>query len=341
MKPPFNITPKILNLTAEISFMIGRLEGARLKIPLVDLRRQVNASSIHSSCVIEGNTLTLDQATDVINGKRVIGPRKDILEIKNAHKLYGMINEFNPSQERDLLRAHKVLMEGLIKSAGEFRRTGVVVATQGKVLHTAPPYKQVGTLVFELFDFINKSKDLHQLITSSIFHYEFEFIHPFEDGNGRMGRFWQTLMLRQARPAFNLVPIETAIKEHQQEYYQAIEQASKDGESTFFIEFMLGVILEAVLGLEKLVSGRAKPRDRIAFMMKHCPGEFTRKDYMQLVGNIEMHTASRDLKEAVEQGLLKMKGIRARAVYKKLKKALAIAPMPTNVKPPAQKLFHN
>jgi Fic family protein len=320
MKPPFDITPKILNLTAEISTMIGRLEGARLRIPLVDLRRQVDVSSIYSSCVIEGNTLTLDQATDVINGKRVIGPKKDILEIKNAHKLYGMINEFNPSQEKDLLRAHKILMEGLVSSAGEFRRTGVVVATQGKVLHTAPPYQRVGELISELFDFINQAKDLHPLITSSIFHYEFEFIHPFQDGNGRTGRFWQTLMLRQTRSAFNLVPIETAIKAHQQEYYHAIEQSSRDGKSTFFVEFMLGVILEAVLGLEKLVSGKAKPKDRIAFMMKHCPEEFTRKEYMEIVGNIEMHTASRDLKEAVEQGLLKMKGIRARAIYKKIKK---------------------
>ena len=319
MKPPFDITPKILNLTAEISAMIGRLEGSRLRIPLVDLRRQVDASSIHSSCVIEGNTLTLEQATDVINGKRVIGPKKDILEIKNAHKLYGMINEFNPLQEKDLLRAHKILMEGLVKTAGEFRMTGVVVATQGKVIHTAPPYQRVPELVSQIFDFIDQSKDLHQLITSSIFHYEFEFIHPFEDGNGRTGRFWQTLMLRQTRPAFSLVPIETAIKEHRREYYQAIEKSSREGKSTVFVEFMLSVILEAVLGLEKLVSGRAKPKDRIAFMIKHCPQEFTRKDYMRIVGNIEMHTASRDLKEAVEQGLLKMKGVRARAVYKKVK----------------------
>jgi len=319
MKPPFDITPKILNLTAEISSQIGRLEGARLKIPLVDLRRQVDVSSIYSSCVIEGNTLTLDQATDVINGKRVIGSKKDILEIKNTHKLYGMINEFNPSQEKDLLRAHKILMEGLVTSAGQFRRTGVVVATQGKVLHTAPPHQRVPELISQLFDFINQSKDLHWLITSSIFHYEFEFIHPFEDGNGRAGRFWQTLMLRQTRPAFSLVPIETAIKEHRQEYYQAIEKSSREGKSTVFVEFMLSVILEAALSLGKLVSGRAKPKDRIVFMMKHCPQEFTRKDYMRIVGNIEMHTASRDLKEAVEQGLLKMKGVRARAVYKKVK----------------------
>ena len=210
-------------------------------------------------------------------------------------------------------------MEGLVTSAGQFRRTGVVVATQGKVLHTAPPHQRVPELISQLFDFINQSKDLHLLITSSIFHYEFEFIHPFEDGNGRTGRFWQTLMLRQTRPAFSLVPIETAIKEHRQEYYQAIEKSSREGKSTVFVEFMLSVILEAVLGLEKLVSGRAKPKDRIAFMMKHCPQEFTRKDYMRIVGNIEMHTASRDLKEAVEQGLLKMKGVRARAVYKKVK----------------------
>ena len=192
MEPPFDITPKVLNLTAEISAMIGRLEGVRFKIPLVDLRHQIDASSIHSSCVIEGNALTLDQATDVINGKRVIGPQKDILEIKNAHELYKMIHVFDPVQEKDLLRAHGVLMKGLGVTAGKFRQTGVVVASRNRVVHTAPSYKQVPILVSRLFDFISHAKDLHPLIASSIFHYEFEFIHPFEDGNGRMGRFWPT-----------------------------------------------------------------------------------------------------------------------------------------------------
>ncbi|MBF0123067.1 MAG: Fic family protein [Candidatus Omnitrophica bacterium] len=318
MKPPFDITPKILNLTAEISAMIGRLEGARLKVPLVDLRRQVDASSIHSSCVIEGNRLTLDQATDVINGRRVVGSPKDILEIKNAHELYDMIQDFDPRKERDLLRAHGILMKGLGVTAGKYRQTGVVVKSQTTVVHTAPSYQQVPGLLSRLFEFINQAKDLHPLIASSIFHYEFEFIHPFEDGNGRMGRFWQTLMLRHSRACFNLVPIETAIKDHQQAYYEAIESANKSGKSTPFIEFMLEVILEAVLGLEKLVSGRAKPTDRIAFMMKHCPKEFGRKEYIEIVGDIAGHTASRDLKEAVAQGLLEMKGSRARAVYKKI-----------------------
>ena len=317
MKPPFEITPRILNLTAQISVMIGRLEGARLKVPLVDLRRQIDASSIHSSCAIEGNTLTLDQATDVIDGKRVIGPKKDILEIKNAHELYGMIQAYDPRREKDLLRAHGVLMKGLGVTAGRYRQTGVVVADRERVVHTAPPHQRVPILISQLFEFINHTQDLHPLIASSIFHYEFEFIHPFEDGNGRMGRFWQTLMLRQAQPAFNLVPMEAAIKDHQQAYYQAIQRSSKEGRSTVFIEFMLEVILEAVLSLEKMVSGRAKPADRIAFMMKHCPREFTRKDYIQIIGNIAPHTASRDLREAVEQGLIEMKGSLARAVYKK------------------------
>lgn len=318
MKPLFDITSKILNLTAQISAMMGRLQGARFKIPLVDLRRQIDASSIHSSCVIEGNTLTLDQTTDVINGKRVVGPKKDILEIKNAHELYEMINSFDPFKEKDLLRAHGILMKGLGVTAGKFRQTGVVVASGEKIIHTGPPYAKVPVLISQLFVFLNQSKDLHPLITSSIFHYEFEFIHPFEDGNGRMGRFWQTLILRQAQPSFNLVPIETAIKDHQQEYYQAIGQSSKEGKSTVFIEFMLEVILEAVLGLEKLVSGKAKPKDRIAFMMKHCSKEFTRKEYMKLIGGIAVHTASRDLKEAVKQGFIEMKGIRAKAMYRKM-----------------------
>ncbi len=318
MKPPFDITPRMLNLTAEISAMIGRMEGARLKIPLLELRRKINASSIHSSCVIEGNQLTLDQATDVINGKRVVGPKKDILEIRNAHELYGMIQDFDPRKEQDLLRAHGVLMRGLGVSAGQYRRTGVVVRSGDTVVHSAPPCRQVPALVSRLFEFINESRDLHPLIASSIFHYEFEFIHPFEDGNGRTGRFWQTLMLRHARPCFDLVPVETAIKDHQQAYYDAIDRSNKAGRSTAFIEFMFEVILEAALGLEKLVSGKAKPSDRIALMMKHGPREFTRKEYIRIVGEIAAHTASRDLKEAVHRKLLSMTGSRARAVYKKI-----------------------
>jgi Fic family protein len=318
MKPPFDITPKILNLTARISAMVGRLQGARLKVPLVDLRRQIDASSIHSSCVIEGNTLTLEQATDVISGKRVVGPKKDILEIKNAHALYGMISSFDPYKEKDLLRAQGILMKGLGVTAGKFRQTGVVVASGGKVVHTGPPYAKVPALVSQLFNFISQSKDLNSLIASSVFHYEFEFIHPFEDGNGRLGRFWQTLMLRHADSCFNLVPIETAIKENQQAYYKAIERSSKDAKSTVFIEFMLETILEAVLSLDKLVSGKAKPKDRIAFMIKHAPKEFTRKEYIRLIGDLAVHTASRDLKEAVNQGLIKMKGSRAMAVYRKI-----------------------
>lgn len=297
--------------------MIGRLEGARLKVPLLDLRRQVDASSIHSSCVIEGNRLTLDQATDVINGKRVIGHPKDVLEIKNAHALYAMIQDFDPGKEKHLLRAHGVLMKGLGVSAGKYRQTGVVVKSTQGVIHTAPPQRVVPELMEQLFVFINHSRDIHPLISSSIFHYEFEFIHPFEDGNGRMGRFWQTLILRHSNPCFCIVPIETAVKGHQQSYYEAIARSSKEGKSTVFIEFMLGVILEAVWGLDKLISGKAKPSDRIAFMMKHCPKEFTRKEYIQLMGDIAAHTASRDLKEAVEQGLIVMTGSRARAVYKK------------------------
>jgi Fic family protein len=319
MKPPFDITPKILNLTAEISTLTSRLEGARLKMPLVDLRRQIDASSIHSSCVIEGNRLTLDQATDVINGKRVIGPEKDILEIKNAHALYEIIQDFAPDKEKDLLKAHGILMKGLGVHAGQYRQSGVVVRSQETVIHSAPPYQKVPQLMGDLFEFIKNAKDLHPLIASSIFHYEFEFIHPFEDGNGRTGRFWQTLILRKAQACFNLVPIESAVKDHQQAYYEAIARSSKEGKSTVFIEFMLSVILEAVQGLEKLVSKKAKPQDRIAFLIKHCPKEFTRKEYMELVGDIAEHTASRDLKEAVKQGLLAMQGSRARAVYKKTK----------------------
>ena len=229
-----------------------------------------------------------------------------------------MIQDLDPRREKDLLRAHGVLMNGLGVRAGNYRQTGVVVRSSEAVVHTAPPYRKVPELMEQLFEFVNHPEDIHPLIASSIFHYEFEFIHPFEDGNGRMGRFWQTLMLRHGQPTFSLVPIETTVKDHQQAYYDALARSSQEGNSTVFIEFMLGVILEAVTGLSKLASGKAKPSDRIAFMMKHCPKEFTRKEYIQLVGDIATHTASRDLSEAVEQGLIIMTGSRARAVYKKV-----------------------
>lgn len=317
MKPPFEITPRMLNLTAAISTLAGRLEGAKFRIPLLDLRRQIDASSVHSSCVIEGNRLTLDQATDVINGKRVVGASQDILEVKNAFRLYESAARFDPVIEKDLLRAHGVLMQGLVAGAGKYRRTGVVVRSGDAVVHTAPSYQKVPELMAGLFEFIAGAGDLHPLISSSVFHYEFEFIHPFEDGNGRMGRFWQTLMLRSAQPSFSLLPIESAIKERQAEYYEAIAGSNRAGCSTLFIEFMLTVIMTAAQGLEKLASGKARPDDRVAFMLKHGPKQFTRRDYMQLVGDIAAHTASRDLRRAVESGLLSIEGDRARAVYRK------------------------
>ncbi|RXR30072.1 Fic family protein [Flavobacterium piscinae] len=304
MKPPYIITNEIVTLVASISEKIGEINASHLYKPATELRRKNRIKTIQSSLEIEGNTLTEEQITALLDNKRVLASLKDILEVQNAIKIYEQLNSFNPYQLKDLEKAHKILMCGLIDNAGKLRTTNVGIVKGSKVEHIAPSGTMVNGLMRNLFDYLKKDNDLI-LIKSCVFHYEFEFIHPFLDGNGRMGRLWQTLILMQQYPVFEFLPIESLIKQKQNDYYNTLSESDKKGNSTPFIEFMLEIILESLDGLLQSQSITLRTEDRI-FLFKEKIGQntFSRKEYMQNFKNISAPTASRDLKWAVEQNLL-------------------------------------
>lgn len=239
--PPFTMTDEITNLVIEIAEFSGAMTASDHLSKSPRLRRTNRVRSIHSSLAIEQNSLTLDQVSDVIDGKWVLGPPQDIQEVKNAYQAYELLTKFSPYSIKDLLKAHKIMMDGLVKEAGTFRSKGVGVFAGEQLIHAGTPANYVPELMQQLFDWLRKSK-LHPLIKSCIFHYEFEFIHPFADGNGRTGRLWHTLILAKWKEFFLWIPIESIIHERQQEYYNAINASNNAGESTIFVTFMLGLI---------------------------------------------------------------------------------------------------
>ena len=247
-KPPFEITNAIIGYVAEIAELTGKLSSTNKFSANPMLRRTNRIRTIHGSLAIEQNTLTLEQVTAVLNGKQVLAPPKDIAEVKNAYDIYERLDELNPYSVDDLLTAHSIMTRGLVDESGVFRSKPVgVVDQEGHVLHfgTLPQY--VPDLVMELLDWV-KSSDVHMLIRSCVFHYEFELIHPFADGNGRVGRLWHTLLLSKWNPAFAWLPVESIIHDRQQEYYAAINASNDAGESTVFIEFMLSAIKASLIG---------------------------------------------------------------------------------------------
>lgn len=246
-KPPFEITTAILDDIAEIAELVGHVNASQDLSANPTLRRTNRIRTIYSSLAIEQNTLSLDQVTAVLNGKRVIAPPKDIAEVKNAYEIYEMMESLNPYSVDDLLSAHGVMTRGLVDESGCFRSGPVgVVDKQGNILHfgTLPDY--VPGLVMELLNWVRES-DFHMLIKSCVFHYELELIHPFADGNGRIGRLWHTLLLAQWKPMFAWLPVESIIHDRQDEYYQAINCSNNEAESTIFIEFMLSAMKEALM----------------------------------------------------------------------------------------------
>lgn len=244
--PPYEITDEMLELVSEIMENLGKLSGVNELEKLPRLRRVSRIKSIHSSLAIENNTLSIEQVTDVINGKRVLAPQKDIEEVHNAFNAYEKLNEINPYNIEDLLKIHGIMMNGLVKEAGMLRLGQVGVYNQdGKVVHLAPPADFVPQQLGQLFDWV-KNSNANMLIKSSVFHYEFEFIHPFNDGNGRTGRLWQTALLASWKPIFAWIPIESIIKDNQEDYYNAITLSTSQGKSNIFIEFMLDVINKAI-----------------------------------------------------------------------------------------------
>ena len=234
-----------MNLLAEACELVGRVEVEHRETLSVHLRRQNQIRSIHASLHIEQNTLTQEQITAILDGKRVLGPPQEILEVKNAAEAYALLQELNPLAERDLLRAHRAMMQSLVREAGCFRKGGVGVMAGDRVIHIAPPAHLVPYQIRDLLSWYGKSK-LHPLLKSSVFHYEFEFIHPFADGNGRMGRLWHTLLLSRWRSFFAWLPIEELIAERQQEYYRVLQEADSRGECSCFVQLMLEVIRDTL-----------------------------------------------------------------------------------------------
>jgi Fic family protein len=315
IKPPYDITNIILNLITEISQKIGAVNAHHLNRPSPELRKRNRVKTIKASLEIEGNTLSEDQITAIIDNKKVIGPKEDIVEVINAIDVYDKISQFNPSSIKSFLKAHKLLMKGLVEKPGNFRSKSVGIVKGKEVSHVAPPPQHLPALINDIFEYYRKSND-PVLIKSCVIHYEIEFIHPFMDGNGRMGRLWQTLILMKEYPLFEFLPFETIIKERQHEYYSALEKSDKEGKSTRFIEFILAAINESLDDLLKLQNQLNTSEDRMKYFIESgATGSFTRKDYMNIFKDISTATASRDLRYGVEQGLLKKEGDKRKTSY--------------------------
>jgi len=307
MKPPYDITPKILKLISSISEKIGEVNANYLSKQSPQLRKQNRIKTIQSSLKIEGNTLTEDQITALIDKKRIIGPEKDVLEVLNAIKVYNELNKFKLYSEKDFLKAHASLMKGLIKNAGKYRNQSVGIVKGNDIEHVAPPFQNVPYLMKDLFEYLKDEQEL-TLIKSCVFHYEMEFIHPFIDGNGRMGRLWQTVILLNDYQIFEFLPFETLISATQDEYYRSLSMSDRSGKSTPFIEYMLGVIEKSLSQLLNYNNRILKDTDRLEYFLNQGYKEFSRKDYMNVFKDIASATASRDLKKGIELNLFKSSG---------------------------------
>jgi len=315
MKPPYEITPDILRLITSISEKIGEVNANFLNKPSTLLRKQNRIKTIHSSLKIEGNTLSEEQITALLENKRVIGPNKDIKEVLNAIEIYENLDKYNPLNEKSFLKAHKDLMSNLIQNAGKYRTQGVGIVKGTIVEHVAPPFENVPYLMKELFEYLKNPNEI-ELIKSCVFHYEMEFIHPFLDGNGRMGRLWQTMILMRKYPVFEYLPFETLISKDQENYYKALSESDKSGKSTKFIEYILEVIDKSISELLNFNNRTLNEKDRLEYFSSLNKLEFTRKDYMNVFKDISSATASRDLKKGVELNLFEKIGKMNKTKYK-------------------------
>jgi Fic family protein len=253
--------------------------------------------------------LTIEQITDLLDNKRVLAPKKDIVEVKNAISVYNQLNKFKVFELKSLCKAHEILMKDLVENPGKLRTGSVGIIKGSNIAHLAPSGALVYSLMTDLFKYLKNDDDL-MLIKSCVFHYEFEFIHPFLDGNGRMGRLWQTMILKEYSPIFEFLPIENLVKLKQQEYYNVLGKSDKQGSSTSFIEFMLEIIKDALEELLKVQNISLRNSDRILnFQEIIGTKEFSRQDYLRAFKNISQATASRDLKNAVDEGIINLSSI--------------------------------
>lgn len=327
-QPPFQITNKIIDDVAKISEQIGRLSARNHLSANPNLRRTNRIRTIYGSLAIEQNTLSLEQVTAVLNGKHVLAPPKDIAEVKNAYEIYERLDELDPYSVDDLLMAHGIMTRGLVVESGMFRTRPVGVVNQdGQVVHLGTLPQYVPDLVVELLDW-TKHSDLHMLIKSCVFHYEFELIHPFADGNGRVGRLWHTLLLSKWNSTFAWLPVESIIHDRQQEYYNAINASNDAGESTAFIEFMLSAIKASLIEATKMSDDMSdeKPDKKTVRLQKieqflQTHEYIMNADVRELCG-VSAATANRILAGFTETGVLKKYHINGYWKYKSAKNKL-------------------
>jgi len=309
-EPPYNITNDMLRCVSEISEKIGRIDGSKLLETHPRLRHNNRIRSVHSSLRIEANSLSIDEVRAVLNGRTVIGPEKEILEVQNAFEAYKELGSFDPYSVDDLKRIHGIMTDKIVDESGMFRTGNEGVFNGDRCIFVAPPPDLVPKLMHDLFDWMKDSRNsLHALILSSVFHYEFVFIHPFKDGNGRMARLWQTALLSQWNPIFRDIPIESRIEEFAQGYYDAIDACNHSGNCTVFVEFMLAKINESLDDVMKRLQSETEISEQVnrllAVMDFDVP--YTAKSLMAL-----LHLSSRDgfrrnyLVPAIEQGLVRM-----------------------------------
>ena len=312
-EPPFKITSKAINLISQISEKIGEISTLENTERTVQLRKKNRIRTIHSSLAIENNSLTIEQITAIIEGKRVLGPPNEIQEVKNAVQAYELLLNLNPYKQNDLLKAHQLMMNDLVKHSGKYRKGGVGIFDGKEVVHVAPPTDRVPFLMSDLFDWL-KGTDVHPLIKSCIFHYEFEFIHPFEDGNGRMGRLWQTVILTEWKPIFAWLPIETLIKENQKLYYKALGISDSNADSTEFIEFMLSIILKTIKEIiatelkitQKITQKITVNQQKIIDSIKNNP-YITQEELAEIIGIARLNII-KNMKKLQEQNIIKRIG---------------------------------
>lgn len=312
-QPPFEITSKIIELISKISEKIGEINSLQNSPHQIKLRKANRIKTIHSSLAIENNSLSIEQITAIIDGKRVLGNPNEIKEVKNSIQAYDLLLSLNPYNEKDLLKAHELMMQDLVDRNGKYRTDGVGIFDGEKVVHLAPPADRVPELMFDLFEWL-KTSDVHPLIKSCVFHYEFEFIHPFQDGNGRMGRLWQTVILKDWKEVFAWLPVETLIKENQKEYYNALGVSDSAADSTKFIEFMLTLILntiEEIIVTENKVTQKVAQKvtvnqQKILDVIKNKPF-ITQEELASIVGIARKNIIS-NMKKLQENGLIKRIG---------------------------------
>lgn len=317
--PPFTISTNAINLIAEISAQIERYAIRLEQSDGLRLRKANRVRTIHSSLAIEGNMLSENEVKDIIDGKTVMAPLRQIQEVKNAIKTYELYEKLNPFDVNDLLKSHGTMMMALTDDAGKFRRGGVGVFSEERLVHMAPPADRVPFLIDDLFEWLKQAKD-HLLIRSCVFHYEFEFIHPFSDGNGRMGRLWQSLILGRLHPLFEYLPVENMVYANQEAYYNAIQHSTATADSGPFIEFMLQEILNtlkrhqgSLISQHNVMEVRDKIRDKFGISSEQIIEQIQRNpavtlDEIAAALSVTRRSIEKKIKELRDAGYIRREG---------------------------------